>query len=103
MTVPSGALTALPQFADLDDAFCFCAPRGITPQSYATRLVRAAEGLARDGRNSARVLLWHMRPFLSGQPFRIDPIAAALAAIAGIDGVWSATPSEILAQIDPID
>lgn len=103
MTVPAGQLTALPPFADLDDAFCFCAPRGITPQSYGERLRSAAEGLAVDGLRSARVLLWHMRPFLSGQPFRIEPIAEALKAMAALPGVWLATPSEILRQTTPVD
>jgi hypothetical protein len=99
MTVPAGDLVALPPFADLDDAFCFCAPRGITPASYGERLRLAAENLARDGRNSARVLVWVMRPFLSGQPFRIGPIEEAFAAMAKLDGVWFATPSEILAGV----
>jgi hypothetical protein len=99
MTVPKGALTALPPFADLDDEFCFAAPRGITPESYGRRLAAAAEGLAADGGKSARVLLWVMRPFLSGQPFRIDPIAKALSAIAQMPGVWCATPSAMLNEI----
>ena len=72
-------------------------------RSYGERLAAAARGLAVDGRTSARVLLWHMRPFLSGQPFRIGPIAEALAAMSALPGVWSATPSQILDAITPID
>jgi len=103
MTVPQGTLVALPPMADLDDAFAFCAPRGITPASYAGRLVAAAQGLARDGRASARVMLWHMRPFLSGQPFRIGAIEGALSAIGRIEGGFCATPSQMLAAIAPIE
>jgi allantoinase len=97
MTVPEGRLAALPPFADLDDAFSLCAPRGITPASYATNLVLAAEGLARDGQRSARCMVWMMRPFLVGQPFRIGPVAAALRRVGATPGGWAALPSEILA------
>jgi peptidoglycan/xylan/chitin deacetylase (PgdA/CDA1 family) len=99
MTVPKGSLTALTPLADLDDAFCFAAPRGITPRSYGARLAGAAAGLAEDGKHSARVLLWVMRPFLSGQPFRIGPIEQAFATMVKTPGVWFATPSEILAAM----
>ncbi|MCR9138526.1 MAG: hypothetical protein NXI27_21170 [Alphaproteobacteria bacterium] len=101
MTVPAGTLTALPQMADLDDAFAFAAPRGITPQSYGERIAQAAQGLAKDGRTSARVMVWTMRPFLSGQPFRIGAIETALHEASAIDGVFSAPPSTILAQLNP--
>jgi hypothetical protein len=52
--------------------------------------------LAIDGRRQARVLAWHLRPFLSGQPFREVHIARALEAIARTPGAWSALPSEIV-------
>lgn len=89
-------LSALPLLADLDDAFCLASPRGIAPSSYAARLIEAAQVLAADGRRNARVMIWHMRPFLSGQPFRERHIARALVAIGGQSGVWPALPSEIV-------
>jgi allantoinase len=89
-------LTALPLLADLDDAFCFASPRGISAASYATRLVDAAATLAGEGRHQARVMAWHMRPFLSGQPFREVHIARAFQAVAATPGAWSATPSEVV-------
>jgi len=97
MTVPRGRLVALPPFADLDDAFSLCAPRGITPSSYAENLALAAAGLAAEGaRAGARCMVWMMRPFLSAQPFRIGPIEAALRRIGALPGLWAATPSDIL-------
>jgi hypothetical protein len=96
MTVPSGSLIALPPFADLDDAFSLCAPRGILPASYAANLALAAEGLARDGMRGARCMVWMMRPFLVGQPFRIGAVAEALKRIGATQGVWAATPTTIL-------
>lgn len=89
-------LTALPLMADLDDAFCFASPRGISASSYASRLIEAAQVLAIDGRRQARVLAWHLRPFLSGQPFREVHVARALGAIARTPGVWAAHPSAII-------
>ncbi|QYU70714.1 hypothetical protein J4558_11615 [Leptolyngbya sp. 15MV] len=97
MTVPDGRLCALPPFADLDDAFSLCAPRGITPARYASNLALAAEGLARDGARGARCMVWMMRPFLVGQPFRIGAIAEALRRIGTLPRAWPALPSEILA------
>jgi hypothetical protein len=99
MTVPHGQLTALPQMADLDDGFAFAAPRGITPESYAERIEAAGRQLAIDGRKSARVMLWHMRPFLSGQPFRIAGIERALMALGSLQEAYSATPSKLLCDI----
>jgi hypothetical protein len=96
MTVGRPPLTALPLLADLDDSFCFASPRGIAPSSYAARLAEAAAALARDGLRNARVMAWHMRPFLSGQPFREVHVARALATIGRQSGVWSALPSEII-------
>ncbi len=103
MTLPDGALSALPQMADLDDAFAFAAPRGITPQSYGERIAAAATGLAQDGETSARVMLWSMRPFLSGQPFRIGAVEQALQEAAALPGLLAATPSGILAAFQPGD
>ena len=97
MTVPEGRLAALPPLADLDDAFSLSSPRGITPESYGANLTAAAEGLARDGRRSARCMVWAMRPFLVGQPFRIGPVESALRRIGATEGVWAALPSQILA------
>ena len=103
MTVPDGALTALPQMADLDDAFAFAAPRGITPVSYGARIAAAARGLARDGATSARVMVWSMRPFLTGQPFRIGAVERALRDCAAVHEAFAATPSGLIEAFEPGD
>lgn len=91
-----GGLWGLPQMADLDDGFSFCAPRGVLPQVYAARLVEAAEVLAAEGREQARVMVFTLRPFLSGQPFRVDAILAAFERMRRLPGVWFAHPTDIL-------
>jgi hypothetical protein len=42
-------------------------------------------------------MVWAMRPFLVGQPFRIGPVESALRRIGATEGVWAALPSQILA------
>lgn len=90
-------LWSLPPMADLDDGFALCAPRGVSAASYASRLVDAATALAAEGRTQARVLLFVLRPFLSGQPFRIDYLARAFERIRALPGAWFAGPGEIVA------
>lgn len=92
----SSGAWALPQMADLDDGFALCSPRGVSPQAYGRRLLDAAAGLAAEGREQARVMVFTLRPFLSGQPFRIDAILGALSRMREIPGVWFAHPTHIL-------
>lgn len=87
---------SLPPMADLDDAFALCAPRGVSAASYSSRLVDAAAGLALEGSTDARVMVFALRPFLSGQPFRVDHVLRAIERIRGLPGVWFASPTEII-------
>jgi hypothetical protein len=48
-----------------------------------------------DGKESARLLVLAVHPYLIGQPFRIRYLDAALRHILGHDGVWAATAGEI--------
>lgn len=96
-TQGSEGLWSLPPMADLDDGFALCAPRGVTAAAYARRLVDAAAALAQEGRTQARVMVFVLRPFLCGQPFRIDHVAHALQRMRDLPGVWFARPGEILA------
>ena len=90
-------LWSLPQMADLDDGFALCAPRAAGARAYARRIVDAASGLALDGRGQARVMVFTLRPFLSGQPFRIDALLDAFGELARLPGVRFAHPSSIVA------
>ena len=89
-------LWSLPQMADLDDAFSMCSPRGVSVQAYARRLVDAAAALAVEGRQQARVMVFTLRPFLSGQPFRVDAILEALERIRGLPGVRFQAPEDLI-------
>jgi allantoinase len=89
-------LWSLPQMADLDDAHALCAPRGATPRAYARRIVEAAAVLAEEGRVQARVLAFTLRPFVTGQPFRVDALLDAFVQLSLLPGVRLATPTQIV-------
>jgi allantoinase len=42
------------------------------------------------------VLVLSLQPFLIGRPFRIASLDTALGHIAGHEGVWTATGSEVI-------
>lgn len=90
-------LWSLPQMADLDDAHALCAPSGLTPRAYARRIVEAAAALADEGREQARTLAFTLRPYISGQPFRVDALLDAFVQLSLLPGVRLATPAQIVA------
>lgn len=91
------ALWSLPQMADLDDAHALCAPSGLTPRAFARRIVEAAAALADEGREQARTLAFTLRPYISGQPFRVDALLDAFVQLSLLPGVRLATPAQIVA------
>ncbi len=93
-------LWSLPQVADLDDARALCAPGAAGApgaRAHARRLVEAATVLVEEGRHQARVMVFALRPCLSGQPFRIDALLDALVQLSLLPGLRFATPSAIVA------
>lgn len=95
MTVPAGELTALPLMADLDDQFAL-GSRGIRLTSYGAMLRDAFDQLAVDGRAQGRVLGWAVRPFITGQPFRIGVFEEVLAHLAGSGAAWTPTAGAVV-------
>jgi hypothetical protein len=90
-------LWSLPQMADLDDGFALCAPRAAGARAYSRRIVEAATALAQEGAGRARVMVFTLRPFLSGQPFRIDALLDAFVQLSLLPGVRFAHPSALIA------
>jgi hypothetical protein len=95
MTVPEGDLVALPLMADLDDQFAL-ASRGIRLESYGRMLTDAFDQLAIDGLDTARLLAWAIRPFISGQPFRLGVLEDALSHIASSQKAWTPTAGAVV-------
>jgi hypothetical protein len=50
-----------------------------------------------EGAENGRLMVLNLHPWLMGQPFRVRYFKEALAYIAGHQGVWTATGSEIVA------
>lgn len=95
MTTPSGALFSLPLFLEVDDEFVLWRRRA-NLSSWEKMLISAAHRLNADGQTSARHLMLTLRPWLTGQPFRIGALDRALSSIAKLQGVWTAQGSEIV-------
>lgn len=101
MTVPVGSLTAFPLNADLDDQTTL-ANRMLEPAAYRRHLLDALAQLTEDGRDSARVLSFCMRPWLTGQPFRVGVFEDFLDAVLDTPGATFASPDVILDATRPL-
>jgi peptidoglycan/xylan/chitin deacetylase (PgdA/CDA1 family) len=95
MTVPQGSLHALPVSLPLDDVNALW-ERHVDIDQYERMIRDSFDTLHRDGSQSGRLLVLSLHPFLIGQPFRIASLDTALGHIAGHEGVWTATGSEVI-------
>lgn len=87
-------LVAMPPSYELDDANAML-QRKVTAASYGRMLVDAFDVLYREAVTSGRLYLLHLRPWLSGQPFRIGQLEGAFAHITNRPYVWTASTGEI--------
>ncbi len=94
MSTPDGNLTALPIMMELDDVIALF-DRKVRIDRYRTMLTDAFDALYRDGAGSGRLLVLSLRPWLSGQPFRLSFLDDALGRMMGRQGVWAATGRQI--------
>ena len=94
MTVADGELTSLPGLLELDDEFALW-HRKMTVDRWARMVVEAAERLHADGADSGRVLVLTVRPWLTGQPFRVGAFAEAMRTITSWPDVWAATGTQV--------
>ena len=102
MTTPNGNLTSLPLFLEIDDEFALWNRRA-SLASWANMIVSAARRLHSDGRRSARHMIFTLRPWLTGQPFRIRTFDRALAQVMSLEGVWPVHGSELIAAFNNTD
>jgi allantoinase len=92
-----GDLMSLPVSCELSDRkilveLCHSA------EEYAQQLIDAFDWLyAESERFGGRLLCIPVTPYITGLPYRIEALRAALAHISRHSGVWSATGAEILA------
>lgn len=93
LSTPS-RLVSVPPTWGLDDGYAVWG-RPNTPDVHAKLIQRSAQVLAEDGKRTARTLVVTLRPWLSGQSFRIDALDRAFRAIISNGNVWAATTGEI--------
>ncbi len=95
MTVPGGALYALPILLEIDDHFAL-RERRFPVDGYGQLIARAFDRMYRDATRSGRLLVLNLHPWLIGQPFRIGYLEAALAHIMRRKRVWAASGAEVV-------
>lgn len=94
MKVRQGSIVSLPYSIELNDMPLFNVPN-FMPRDFLEMIRDQFDVLYREGAENGRVMGIALHPFLIGAPFRIKYLDEALAYIAGHDGVWFATGSEI--------
>lgn len=95
MTTGQGELYSLPIMLELDDVHAMW-DRRVPIDRYSQLLQESFEILYRDGATNGRVLVLNLHPWLSGQPFRIGFLDAALGVMQQRQGVWAAQGAAIV-------
>ena len=94
MSVP-GAMLATPLWADFDDQTVLI-NRMCDPALFEDHFHKALDQLALDGRDSARLLHYCVRPWVSGAASRIALFERVLDHALRLPGVWMPTLGEVV-------
>ena len=95
MTLSNGkTMLSLPYSYNINDKQAF-ESANITPSDFEDAICRQFETLYREGTTSGRVMHIALHPYLTGMPYRIGALDAALKYICKHKKVWKATGSEI--------
>ena len=70
--------------------------RQVLPWRYAEGVRAAVAQLCAEGGTTGRVLGLHLHPWLSGQAFRVEAVAALLADARQDPRIWMATPGQVV-------
>ena len=92
----SGAVTAMPHPYDIDD-YQILINNHHTEDDFRDALIDQFDTLYREsGDAGSRVMAISLHPWITGQPYRIGALEAALDHMLGRRGVWAATGCEIV-------
>ena len=92
----AGELTAMPLSNELEDRFIMMNNLH-SEQSWLEQICDACDFLLQEAETGGgRVLALNIHPWMLGQPHRIGKLEAALDYITSREGVWNASPTEIL-------
>ena len=92
----AGRMLAIPYAAELNDSTSMIG-RQMDTSAFADMIRDEAEELLSSEHPVVMSVVLHS--FVSGQPWRLRPVASALAEVVARDGVWCATPSDIHAAV----
>jgi len=97
MRTGNGEVMAVPLYNELDDR-TLLVDRRQSEDEWAGQILEAARLMISEApRTGGQVLSFSLTPYVSGQPFRLHAVRCVLEALAGDEGVWSASASEIAA------
>ena len=85
-------LWSFPLSWELSDLSCVV-DRDMAPWTWSQAVIEAFDVLHAEG---GRMLALHLQPWLSGQAFRAEAVAAVLDHLSAIDDVWFAPPGAII-------
>jgi len=95
MTLESGKrITSIPYSHDINDIPAFERHNRMADE-FRQMICDQFDTLYREGAQSGRAMAICLHPYLTGKPYRIGALDAALEYICRHDGVWLATGSEI--------
>ena len=94
----SGPLLSIPYAAELNDSTTMVGRQAGAGEFAAMVLDEFAELIEAD-EGIPRVMSVVLHSFITGAPFRMRRVAAALAQVAAHEGVWLATPSMVHAAV----
>jgi allantoinase len=95
MTLGGGkTMVSLPYSYDINDKQAFESAH-MSPEDFQNTICRQFDTLYREGAKSGRVMHIALHPYLTGLPYRIGALDAALKYICKHKKVWKATGSEI--------
>lgn len=100
MQTITGPLVAMPVAQELSDRQIIFNYHH-TEDAFAQQIIDQFTTLHRESQtHGGRVLSLTLHPYISGLPYRIQPLQTALRTLASQPGVWSATGSDILDDLN---
>jgi len=92
--VKSGSLVTMPYTLEINDVPTIMG-KGTSGEAFGRMMRDQFDVLYEEGRERPRIMSISVHPFISGHPFRMKHIEAALGYIAGHRDVWLTTGVEV--------
>ena len=86
----------VPAQLDYDDRYSLLSPRFLKIDEYCRMIEDGVKVLACEGIDSGRCFIWVLHADVMGQPFRLRYFERLVMTLSKTEGVWFATPSQIV-------